>query len=208
MQQHKFSDLRPEYLDAPTWNPDLSAYEGVEERKSGALLGGSRSDRRPSDEADAYAAITRDERPALPEEDIMRETAMVDVPPPSDEAPGLDIEPAAEAPPASVRYVLLAGFAESGTPPEGLRTNSGLLAVELAEDSRLTTLFKPGQQYRFQQRHLRRPLSLPRGLPDGARGALVYPEGMPVDPKNGEYLHWRQLRDATSANAAAWTELR
>jgi len=208
MQQHKFSDLRPEYLDAPTWNPDLSEYEGVEEHRSGALLGGSRSDRRPSDEADAYAAITRDERPALPEEDIMRETATVDVPPPSDAAPGLDIEPAAEAPPAAVRYVLLAGFAESGKPPEGLRTNSGLLAVELDEDSRLTTLFKPGQQYHFSSDTFDGLYHCLEAYPTAREALMVYPEGMPVDPKNGEFLHWRQLRDATSANAAAWTELR
>jgi hypothetical protein len=36
---------------------------------------------------------------------------------------------------------------------------------------------------------------------------LVYPEGLPVDPDNGEYLHWRELKDPSSANSSAWTAL-
>jgi len=208
MQQHKFSDLRPEYLDAPTWNPDLSEYENKEEHKSGALFRDEPHSRRPSDTADSYAELTRDQSPALPEQAIVDETAALSPPPVSAAAPGLDIQPEPELPPATVRFVLLASFAESGTAPEGLRSNSGLLALELADDSRLTTLFKPGKQYHFNSDTFDGLYHCLDAYATANEAMMVYPEGMPVDPKSGEYLHWRQFRDATSANAMAWTELR
>ena len=51
-----------------------------------------------------------------------------------------------------MRFVLLANFAESGDPPPGLRTSSGMLAVVLPDDSRLTRLFLTGE-VNCQRRH-------------------------------------------------------
>ncbi|MGD9764256.1 MAG: type II secretion system secretin GspD [Candidatus Binatia bacterium] len=115
------------------------------------------------------------------------------------------LEPAVPPPPA--RYVLLASFAEMGTPPPGLQSTSGLVAVELQPDSRLAELFKPGHQYRFVSDKFEGYYRVLEAYPSAYEALLVYPEGMPVDPAKGDFLHWRSLDDATSADATAWFAL-
>ena len=88
------------------------------------------------------------------------------------------------------------------------RAPSGLIAVELAESSRLTTLFKPGAQYRFSSEQFDAHYRVLEAYPTAQEALLVYPEGLPVDPAKGEYLHWRQLSDPTSADVTAWSEVR
>jgi len=116
-----------------------------------------------------------------------------------------------EEPPPPVgpyRYVLLAAYAERGSAPPGLQSPSGLIAVELTDDSRLTTLFKPGATYRFTSNKFDAHYRVLEAYPTAQEALLVYPEGLPVDPAKGDYLHWRTFEDATSADVTAWTELR
>jgi PAS domain S-box-containing protein len=125
-------------------------------------------------------------------------------PRPSDE---LAIEPA-PANGGPYRSVLLAVFAEQGAPPPGLQSASGLIAVNLPESSRLTTLFKPGVQYRFSSDKYDASYRVLEAYPTSQEALLVYPEGLPVDAAKGDYLHWREFKDPTSADSTAWTELK
>ena len=83
-----------------------------------------------------------------------------------------------------------------------------MIAVELPEGSNLTTLFTPGQQYRFASEKFEGHYQVLEAYPDAREAKLLYPEGMPVDPAKGDYLHWRKFGDATSADVTAWTEVK
>jgi general secretion pathway protein D len=113
----------------------------------------------------------------------------------------------AQPPPPPARYVLLASVSTRGSAPEGLQTTSGLVAVELPPDSRLTTLFRKGGNYRFQSVGFDGVYQCLEAYATPQEAMLVYPEGLPVNPEAGEYLRWRQFEDATTTNAAAWTAL-
>ena len=102
---------------------------------------------------------------------------------------------------------MLASFAERGAPPPGLTTKTGLVALELPEDSRLTTLFRQNQRYRFQSENFEGLYQCLEAYGTAQEALLIYPEGLPVDPEQGEYLHWRRLEDPSSANVAAWSIL-
>jgi hypothetical protein len=119
----------------------------------------------------------------------------------------LDNAPASHDGISGNRYVLLAAFAEKGDAPDGLRTTSGLLAIELPENSRLSGLFEAGGGYRFESDVYRALYRCLEAYPTAREAQLVYPEGLPVDPTSGEYLHWRALTDPSSANIAAWSAL-
>jgi hypothetical protein len=116
-----------------------------------------------------------------------------------------EIQSETPAPPA--RYVLLANVSTRGAAPEGLQTTSGLLAVELPPDSRLTTFFRKGRSYRFQSLGFDGVYQCLEAYSTPQEALLVYPEGLPVNAEAGEYLRWRQFEDATTTNAAAWTAL-
>jgi hypothetical protein len=195
MQQHRFSDQRPEFLNAQTWNPDLSEYEGRGERKSGVLL------ERPT----GRLAPAPEEMPPAsgslrPDVNDQSSPPAAPVAPLGDDMSRIEVY-------TDVRFVLLAEFAQNGNPPDGLRTNSGLLAVELDKNSQLTSLFRRGNQYRFASDTFQGLYHCLDTYPTAQEALLVYPEGMPVDPEKGEFLHWRELSDASSANSAAWTTL-
>jgi general secretion pathway protein D len=203
MIENRFRDLRPDRLDASSWTPDLTEFENLGRQKDGLLL------ERPADNS-----ASSDQRPSL--EPIEDDDA---IPPPvsrhvgtapgTTHDPSLDlvaIQPAAERR-SDARFVLLASFAQRGTPPPGLETASGLLAVALPEDSQLARLFRAGKQYRFSSDTFNGMYHVLEAYADLREAQLVYPEGLPVDPDNGEYLHWRELKDPSSANSSAWTAL-
>ncbi len=192
MQEHRFRDLRPEVLGRETWTPDLEQFENKAEAKDGLLLDrrGS-SDERPDLDGDADLPARRIQAPAKGRHDPSLD--LVSIRPPLMER--------------KQRFVLLASFAERGTPPPGLQSTSGMLAIEVDEDSRLSELFRDGHQYRYSSDTYNAFFHVLETYPSLREAQLVYPEGMPVDPEHGEYLHWRQLKDASSANASAWTAL-
>jgi hypothetical protein len=101
---------------------------------------------------------------------------------------------------------LLAAFAEAGSPPPGLRSASGLLAIALPEDSKLTALFAPGRICRFTSDRYDAYYRVLEAFPTTREALLVYPEGFAVDPAKGEYLHWRTLSDAVLADVTAWSK--
>ena len=94
-----------------------------------------------------------------------------------------------------------------GTPPPSLQTNSGLIAVELPENSNLSTLFEAGHQYRFASDKYEGYYRVLEAYPSAQEALLVYPEGLPVDAAKGDYLHWRTLDDPTSTDVTAWSAL-
>jgi hypothetical protein len=106
------------------------------------------------------------------------------------------------------RYVLLAAYAEAGSPPPGLQSNSGMIAVELPADSRLTTLFRPGAEYRFTSDHFDAHYRVLEAYPTAVEAMMIYPEGLPVDAAKGEYLHWRKFTDPTSSDVTGWAEVK
>lgn len=201
MQEHRFRDMRPETLDAASWTPDLSDFEDLPATESGLLL-----DRR----RESAAERRPDMEPVSEDSEISRPVArVVNAPalaggarPTMVEASSLSDES------ADVRYVLLASFADRGTPPPGLQSSSGMLAIALPEDSRLSKLFRAGGQYRFSSDTYDSIYHVLEAYSTMREAQLVYPEGMPVDPDNGEYLHWRDLKDPSSANASAWTAVK
>ncbi len=202
MQDHRFPDLRPEILEAPSWTPDLSDIENLPKSEDGLLIdrpapepAEQRPDLVPPAEPVALApAATRAVPPAEPGVQHDSSLDLYAVSPPAEETSGM-------------RFVVLATFAEAGTPPPGLVTPTGMLAVELPEGSRLAQLFRPGKQYRYSSDKYNSMYHVLDAYPSLREAQLMYPEGMPVDPERGEYLHWQELKDASSSNAAAWTEL-
>jgi hypothetical protein len=105
------------------------------------------------------------------------------------------------------RYVLLAPFGERGTPPPGLESASGLVSVVLPEDSPLTSLFQKGGRYRYSSDKFEGVYQCLEAYPGPQQALMIYPEGLPVDPAKGEYLHWRDLGEDRAGNSAAWTVL-
>jgi hypothetical protein len=89
-----------------------------------------------------------------------------------------------------------------------MQTASGLIAVELPENSKLTTLFKLGQQYRFTSEKYDAVYRVLEAYATPQEALAMYPEGLAVDASKGEYLHWRKFSDATSADVTAWTEVK
>lgn len=201
LEESGFRDQRRDRLDAPSWTPDLSDFEGVGTQEDGLLLD------RPADHAGP------DRRPSVEPDDI---ASFVEVPPARQAAaPGVIEDPSLDLVPirppvegrSEARFVLLANFAQRGTPPPGLQTSSGLLAIALPEGSQLVKLFRAGKQFRYSSDTYDGMYHVLDAYSNLRQAQLVYPEGMPVDPDSGEYLHWRELQDASSANAAAWTAL-
>jgi hypothetical protein len=116
--------------------------------------------------------------------------------------------PEAQRPAGPYRFVLLAAYDEHGAPPESLRSPSGMIAVELPEDSQLITVFKPGSDYRFTSDRFDAHYRVLEAYPTAGEAMMVYPEGLPVDAAKGEYLHWRKFSDPTSSDVTAWVELK
>ena len=196
MEERGIRYRKRKVLDAPSWTPDIpaegEATDTTNDRAKGATIyrppalppaGGSASAAQPPAE---MAAIDVN-RPAI---DVIREEGA---------------QPAVPHLPS--RYVLLAAFAEMGTPPPGLQSTSGLLAVELPQDSSLTSLFQAGSQYRFASDKFEGYYRVLEAYPTAQEALLVYPEGLPVDAAKGDYLHWRKFDDATSADVTAWSAL-
>ena len=188
MREHRFRIRGEQTLNSPSWDPPLPP----ESEQTG------RRDGQPAGEEEPPLA------PAPDEPQVSRSWSST---------PGgelhvqvLDNAPASHGT-ARNRYVLLAAFAEKGDAPVGLRSNSGLLAIELPENSRLSGLFQAGGGYRFESDVYKGLYRCLEAYPTAREALLVYPEGLPVDPAGGEYLHWRQLTDPSSANIAAWSAL-
>jgi hypothetical protein len=194
MEEQGIRYRKRKILDHPSWTPDIPEDDAT---------GQGATETRPGKGATIYTP------PALPP--VGATTA---APPMAaaasrrpDTAPIIDAP--VEVPPSEtpVRFVLLAAFAERGTPPPGLQSSSGLVAVELPSESSLTTLFKPGGQYRFSSDKFEGYYRVLEAYRSGPEAFLVYPEGLMVDPAKGEQLRWRSFDDATSADASAWTAL-
>ena len=81
-------------------------------------------------------------------------------------------------------------------------------AVELPENSNLTTLFKPGAQYRFTSEKFDGFYRVLEAYATPQEALLMYPEGLAVDASKGDYLHWRKFTDATSGDVTAWAEVK
>lgn len=182
MDEQHIPNKRREQLDGPEWNPDLPP-DVREEDEGGPDPEGQRGASDIPEPASAAAPDLAGTQYAKAEE------FQVDIAP------------------QAVRYVLLAPVSSRGQAPEGLRTTSGLLAVEIPPDSRLTTLFRKGGNYRFQTAGYEGIYQCLEAYTSPQEALLVYPEGLPVDAEAGEYLSWRQFEDATTTNVAAWTAL-
>lgn len=197
MEERGIRYRKRKVLDAPSWTPDIPA-EGETttdpstDRAKGATI--YQPPTLPSSGAQASAAGHTG-----------TEMAAIDVTRPAVEA--IRDEPQPEVPHPPSRYVLLAAFAEMGTPPPALQSNSGLIAVELPQDSSLTGLFQAGSQYRFASDKFEGYYRVLEAYPTAQEALLVYPEGLPVDASKGDYLHWRRFDDATSADVTAWSAL-
>jgi general secretion pathway protein D len=198
MEERGIRYRKRKVLDNPSWTPDIPAGDATgeqsEDRAKGATIyrppslppPGSTQPSTTALPADAGMAAVDVNRPAV--------EAIRDVPQP-------------EVPHPPARYVLLAAFAEMGTPPPGLQSSSGLIAVELPEDSSLTTLFQSGSQYRFASDRFEGYYRVLEAYPTAQEALLIYPEGLPVDAAKGDFLHWRTFDDATSADVTAWSAL-
>jgi hypothetical protein len=68
-------------------------------------------------------------------------------------------------------------------------------------------MFHKGGQYRFTSDLFEGTYQCLEAYSTAQEALLVYPEGLPVDPAKGEYLHWQELSDATSSNVSAWSML-
>jgi general secretion pathway protein D len=197
MEERGIRYRKRKILDAPSWTPDIppegeTTTDTSSDRSKGATI--YRPPSLPSAGAEAPPAA-----------DTGAEMAAIDVTRPAVDAIRGAAAPEVPRPPS--RYVLLAAFAEMGTPPPGLQSSSGLLAVELPQDSSLTTLFQPGYQYRFASDRFEGYYRVLEAYPTAQEALLVYPEGLPVDASKGDYLHWRTFDDATSADVTAWSAL-
>lgn len=184
MREHRFRVRGEQTLNSPSWDPPLPP----------------ESEQLGEEEAERL----EEETPASDEPQVSHSWSST----PDGE---LHVEVLDGGPPshdtARNRYVLLAAFAEKGDAPIGLRSSSGLLAIELPENSRLTELFQTGGGYRFESDVYKGLYRCLEAYPTAREALLVYPEGLPVDPASGEYLHWRELTDPSSANIAAWSAL-
>ena len=197
MEERGIRYRKRKVLDAPSWTPDIPAEGETTTDTSGDRTKGAtiyRPPTLPPTGAEPSAATAAGSQ-----------MAAIDVTRPAVES--IRDVPQPEVPHPPSRYVLLAAFAEMGTPPPSLQSNSGLLAVELPQDSSLTTLFEAGSQYRFASDRYEGYYRVLEAYPTAQEALLVYPEGLPVDASKGDYLHWRVLDDATSADVTAWSAL-
>ena len=199
MEEQGIRYRKRKILDNPSWTPDLSQEETAPEGSEG---GEGATIYSPPPLPSGHAAPPPEARAAIPPPPPLDEPmARAEIPPPA-------FDTIAPPPPAQPsRYVLLAAYSEQGTPPPGLQSSSGLLAVELPEGSSLITLFQKDRQYRFTSDHFDGFYRVLETYPSSQLANLVYPEGLPIDPSKGAFLHWRSLGDATSADATAWTTL-
>jgi len=181
MEEADVKNRQREFLDRPSWTPELPPEEDEDGEDTGEL-----------------------EFETIESEDVERRADGLN-------GDGNTVKYAegeqAPAIPIISRYVLLASFAERGTAPEGLKTDSGLLALSMLPESELTSLFRKGGAYRFDTEPFGGLYFCLEAFTTRQEALLLYPEGLTVAPEQGEYLHWRQLQDASSANAASWTEL-
>jgi hypothetical protein len=189
MRDHRFRIRGEQNLNAPSWDPPLPP-------ESEQL--GERDGAKATEDTEEPQDI-----PAPADPQLSRSWSST----PGDELQVEVLEAPAAHGTARNRYVLLAAFAEKGEAPVGLRTGSGLLAIEIPESSRLSGLFQAGAGYRFESDVYRALYRCLEAYPTSREALLVYPEGLPVDPASGEYLHWRELTDPSSANIAAWSAL-
>lgn len=216
MARQKVPNRRPEQLDTPNWTPDLPAALDVPaeapEREAMGQVGAevetrpdARPETRPAEPGlERHAAVG--ER-ALPLEEAARPAyerrPEVEPLPPAEPAeeslPGVEQGP--------VRYVLLASFSEQGIAPPGLRTSSGLLALVLPAESKLTELFRAGMQFRFRSDAFEGHYQCLEAYPTAQEALMVYPEGLLVDPKEDERLHWRDLQDPEASEESLWHTL-
>jgi general secretion pathway protein D len=198
MEERGIRYRKRKVLDQPSWTPDIPKEgEGTEDTAENKARGATIYN--PPPLPPQGSTVAQAEPPG-------HAAAAVDVSRPAIEAiREQPAQPAISHPPA--RYVLLAAFAQMGTPPPGLQTDSGLIALELPQDSSLANLFEAGSQYRFTSDKYEGYYRVLEAYPTAQEALLVYPEGMPVDPAKGDYLHWRTLDDATSADVTAWSAL-
>ena len=71
----------------------------------------------------------------------------------------------------------------------------------------MAQFFEPGRGYRYESDAYKGLYRCLEAYPTARDAQLVYPEGLPVDPAKGEYLHWRELNDPSSTNIVAWSKL-
>jgi general secretion pathway protein D len=189
-------------LEMPSWTPDVS---DPTLKGEGQDDGGGATIYQPPPLPPAGTTVepgASGEATAPPDQGLTIAERVQPPPRPSTELP--EPPPPREGP---YRYVLLAAFAEQGSPPKGLQSGSGLIAVALPDSSQLTTLFKPGGQYRFTSDRFDGNYRVLEAYGTAQEAVLMYPEGLPVDPAKGDYLHWREFGDPTSADPTAWSEV-
>jgi general secretion pathway protein D len=213
MEEQGVKYKKRKYLDMPSWTPDIKEAPAEE-----TTIGGASGDHAPQDHDKGGQIFEPKPLPPAGGSSTSPQDSGAQAAPPAAQtlaqrsAPSVrpSAEPEEEPPPPEgpYRYVLLAAFAEQGSPPPGLHSSSGLLAVELPQNSTLTTLFKPGQQYRFTSEKFDAYYRVLEAYPTAQEALNLYPEGMPVDPAKGDYLHWRKFGDPTSADVTAWTEVK
>jgi len=214
MQEQGVRYKKRKLLEMPSWTPDVTEPSDSEEQGKGGDTGSKSSDApskgggtiyRPPPLPPADGSPAPQSAPGaagvVPGPTIAERTA-------PEARPSTEVEDEQPTKVGPFRYVLLAAFAEQGSAPPGLQTPSGLIAVELPENSQLTTLFRPGAQYRYSSEKFDAYYRVLEAYPTGPQALMVYPEGLPVDPAKGDYLHWRKFSDPTSADVTAWTELK
>lgn len=203
MQEQGVRYKRRKLLEMPSWTPPLEDEPDDGARRSGTIGRGAQVFTPDSLSPPAGSATAPAAPPAVAAPGTLAARAAPSERPSTDV---VDVQPRhAEGP---FRYVLLAAYADAGTPPPGLRSPSGLIALELPEDSRLTTLFRPGADYRFTSERYDAHYRVLEAYPTAGEALMMYPEGLAVDAAKGEYLHWRTLNDPTSTDVTAWVELR
>ncbi len=102
------------------------------------------------------------------------------------------------------RYVLLAVVSESGTAPDSLASNNGLLPLAVPEGSALDGTFQRGGTYRFEGRDfVGRYVCLE--VFDTPQAAFAqYTEGMRVGGEPASHLHWRQPSESSTLSSNNW----
>lgn len=136
-------------------------------------------------------------------------------PAPKGEAKPLREEPLVQAapskaPPASTRgsatnqYALMATLWELGTPPDGLSSSNGLLALAVPVDSSLAGFFRIGQTYRFRSANYTANYECLDVFATPDEAFAAYPEGIKVSDEPRTFLHWTEPTEPTTLSAASW----
>jgi hypothetical protein len=107
---------------------------------------------------------------------------------------------------ASDRYVLLASLWESGTPPASLAGSNGLLALAVPVNSPLSSVFKKGDSYRFQQGGYTANYECLDAFGTPQEAFASYPEGMRVSRQPTTYLHWREPSEPGTLSPSNWVQ--